>query len=47
MSLSRAKQFLKVAQTLGATATLLALVAPRAPRRSKEAFSFNCPFLSK
>jgi len=30
MSLSRAKQFLKVAQTLGAAAALLALVAPRA-----------------
>src|SRR5436190_1611925 len=30
MSLSRTKRFLKVAQTLGASAALLALIAPRA-----------------
>ena len=30
MSLSRTKPFLKVAQTLGATAALLALLTPRA-----------------
>ena len=30
MSLSRIKRFLKIAQTLGAAAALLALLAPRA-----------------
>ena len=46
MLLSRTKQFLKVAQTLCASAALLALVAPRATTEQGGVF-FNCPFLSK
>src|SRR6266403_1072599 len=41
MSLPRFKRFLKIAQTLGATAALLALVAPRATTQQGASNSSN------